>query len=83
MVLSVKVNGQTVQSVNYAETVRASHMLLADISEFMTFQAGDVLLLGSDCLPDGKRPRAKAGDVVEISAPGFESLVNHFVGATA
>jgi hypothetical protein len=34
-------------------------------------------------LPDGKRPRAKAGDVVEISAPGFESLVNQFVGAAA
>jgi 5-oxopent-3-ene-1,2,5-tricarboxylate decarboxylase/2-hydroxyhepta-2,4-diene-1,7-dioate isomerase len=49
----------------------------------MTFQEGDVLLLGSDCLPDGKRPRAKVGDVVEISAPGFESLVNEFVGAAA
>ena len=83
MVLDVKVNGHTVQIVNYADTVRASQKLLADISEFMTFQEGDVLLLGSDCLPDGKRPRAKVGDVVEISAPGFETLVNHFVGATA
>jgi 5-oxopent-3-ene-1,2,5-tricarboxylate decarboxylase/2-hydroxyhepta-2,4-diene-1,7-dioate isomerase len=53
---------------------------LADISEFMTFQEGDVLLLGSDCLPDGKRPRAKAGDVVEISADGFDTLVNSFAG---
>jgi 5-oxopent-3-ene-1,2,5-tricarboxylate decarboxylase/2-hydroxyhepta-2,4-diene-1,7-dioate isomerase len=83
VVLTVKVNGQTVQSVNYADTVRASQKLLADILEFMSFQEGDVLLLGSDCLPDGKRPRAKAGDVVEISAPGFESLVNQFVGAAA
>jgi len=83
VVLTVKVNGHEVQRVNYADTVRASEKLLADISEFMTFQEGDVLLLGSDCLPDGKRPRAKAGDVVEISAPGFETLVNHFVGATA
>jgi 5-oxopent-3-ene-1,2,5-tricarboxylate decarboxylase/2-hydroxyhepta-2,4-diene-1,7-dioate isomerase len=83
VVLTVKVNGQTVQSVNYADTVRVSQRLLADISEFMTFQEGDVLLLGSDCLPDGKRPRVKVGDVVEISAPGFESLVNQFVGAAA
>ena len=83
MVLTVKVNGLTVQSVSYADTVRASQKLFADISEFMTFQEGDVLLLGSDCLPDGKRPRAKVGDVVEISAPGFESLVNQFVGAAA
>ncbi len=83
LVLTVKVNGQEVQRVNYADAVRASQKLHADISEFMTFQDGDVLLLGSDCLPDGKRPRAKVGDVVEISAPGFETLVNHFVGATA
>jgi 5-oxopent-3-ene-1,2,5-tricarboxylate decarboxylase/2-hydroxyhepta-2,4-diene-1,7-dioate isomerase len=69
--------------VNYAETIRKSKELLADISEFMTFQAGDVLLLGSDCLPDGKRPRAKVGDVVEVSADGFETLVNAFTGGAA
>jgi 5-oxopent-3-ene-1,2,5-tricarboxylate decarboxylase/2-hydroxyhepta-2,4-diene-1,7-dioate isomerase len=80
LVITVKVNGQEVQRVNYANTVRKSQTLLADISEFMTFQEGDVLLLGSDCLPNGKRPRAKAGDVVEISADGFETLVNTFAG---
>jgi 5-oxopent-3-ene-1,2,5-tricarboxylate decarboxylase/2-hydroxyhepta-2,4-diene-1,7-dioate isomerase len=80
VVLTVKLNGQLVQQLNYADTVRKSHALLADISEFMTFQQGDVLLLGSDCLPDGKRPRAKAGDVVEISADGFDTLVNSFAG---
>ena len=80
VVLTVKVNGKEVQRVNYADTVRKSQELLAHIAEFMTFQEGDVLLLGSDCLPDGKRPRAKAGDVVEISADGFETLVNAFIG---
>jgi 5-oxopent-3-ene-1,2,5-tricarboxylate decarboxylase/2-hydroxyhepta-2,4-diene-1,7-dioate isomerase len=80
VVLTVKLNGQLVQRLNYADTVRKSQALLADISEFMTFQEGDVLLLGSDCLPDGKRTRAKAGDVVEISADGFETLVNSFAG---
>lgn len=83
VVLTVKVNGKEVQRVNYADTVRKSQALLAHISEFMTFQEGDVLLLGSDCLPDGKRPRAKAGDVVEISADGFETLVNTFTGGAA
>jgi 5-oxopent-3-ene-1,2,5-tricarboxylate decarboxylase/2-hydroxyhepta-2,4-diene-1,7-dioate isomerase len=83
VVLTVKVNGQEVQRVNYAGTVRKSQTLLSDISEFMTFQEGDVLLLGSDCLPDGKRPRAKAGDVVEISAEGFDTLINTFVGGAA
>lgn len=83
VVMTVKVNGQEMQRVDYADTVRQSHALLNDISEFMTFQEGDVLLLGSDCLPDGKRPRAKAGDVVEISAQGFDTLVNTFVGGAA
>jgi 5-oxopent-3-ene-1,2,5-tricarboxylate decarboxylase/2-hydroxyhepta-2,4-diene-1,7-dioate isomerase len=83
MVLTVKINGQEMQRVNYADTVRKSRELVADISEFMTFQKGDVLLLGSDCLPNGKRPRAKKGDVVEISAEGFETLVNSLVGGTA
>ena len=83
VVLRVKVNGHEVQRVNYADTVRKAQALLADISEFMTFQQGDVLMLGSDCLPDGKRPRAKAGDVVEISAEGFDTLVNTFTGGAA
>ena len=83
VVLTVKVNGKEVQRVNYADTVRKSQTLLSDISEFMTFQEGDVLLLGSDCMPDGKRPRAKVGDVVEISADGFDTLVNTFVGGAA
>ena len=83
VVMTVKVNGQEMQRVDYADTVRQSHALLNDISEFMTFQEGDVLLLGSDCLPDGKCPRAKAGDVVEISAQGFDTLVNKFVGGAA
>jgi len=83
VVITVRVNGQEVQRVNYADTVRKSQELLAHIAEFMTFQEGDVLLLGSDCLPDGKRPRAKAGDVVEVSADGFETLVNAFTGGAA
>ena len=83
VVLIVKVNGHEVQRVNYANTVRKSQALLSDISAFMTLQEGDVLLLGSDCFADGKRPRAKPGDVVEISATGFDTLVNQFVGDAA
>ncbi len=40
----------------------------------MTLQAGDVLMVGTDCLPDGTRPRARAGDRVEVAAPGFASV---------
>ena len=59
--------------------VRDAATLLRDVSEFTTLQAGDVLMLGTDCLPDGTRPRAKAGDRIEISAPGFAPLVNTLV----
>ena len=39
----------------------------------------NLLMVGTDCLEDGSRPRAKAGDSVEITATGFVPLVNHFV----
>ena len=57
-------------------------VLLADVGEFMTLQPGDVLMVGTDCLADGARPRAKAGDRVEISALGLASVVTN-VGAAA
>jgi 5-oxopent-3-ene-1,2,5-tricarboxylate decarboxylase/2-hydroxyhepta-2,4-diene-1,7-dioate isomerase len=39
------------------------------------------LMVGTDCLADGSRPRAKAGDRVEISAPGFSSVSVQVGGA--
>jgi len=44
------------------------------VAEFMSLQAGDVLMLGTDCLEDGTRPRARAGDAVRIEAAGFAPL---------
>ena len=78
--LEVRINGDLRQTVDLAGLVRDAATLLADVNAFMTLQPGDVLLLGSDCLPDGTRPRARAGDRIEISAPGFEPLVNTLVG---
>ena len=72
--LEVRVNGQAMQTVDLSTLVRDAATLLADVGEFMTLQPGDVLMLGTDCLPDGARPRAKAGDRIEISAPGFAPL---------
>jgi 5-oxopent-3-ene-1,2,5-tricarboxylate decarboxylase/2-hydroxyhepta-2,4-diene-1,7-dioate isomerase len=37
-------------------------------------------MVGTDCLADGTRPRAKAGDRVEISTPGFASVVTNVKG---
>jgi 5-oxopent-3-ene-1,2,5-tricarboxylate decarboxylase/2-hydroxyhepta-2,4-diene-1,7-dioate isomerase len=80
--IEVRRNGELVQTVDLRELKRDLPTLLADVGEFMTLQSGDVLMVGTDCLVDGSRPRAKAGDRVEISAPGFVS-VNVTVGEAA
>lgn len=72
--LDVRVNGDLVQSLNFSQLVRPAAQLLADVSEFMTLHEGDVLMLGCDCLPNGKRPLAKVGDVIAISAPNHPAL---------
>ena len=79
--IDVRRNGEHVQSVHLRDLVRAMPKLLADVGEFMTLQAGDVLMVGTDCLTDGSRPRAQAGDRVEISAPGFATVATQVRGA--
>lgn len=81
--LEVRINGTLRQTVDFHTLVRDAATLLADVNAFMTLQPGDLLMLGSDCLPDGTRPRVRAGDRIEISAPGFEPLVNTLVGEPA
>lgn len=78
--LQVRSNGELVQTVELRELMRNMPQLLADVGEFMTLQPGDVLMVGTDCLADGTRPRAQAGDRVEISAPGFASVVTNVKG---
>lgn len=80
--LEVRVNGDAVQTVDLSTLVRDASTLPADVGEFMTLQPGDVLMLGTDCLPDGTRPRAKAGDRIEISAAGFATLKHTLVEET-
>ena len=74
--LTLRVNDMDAQTVDLSTLVRDAATLLRDVGEFMTLQPGDVLMLGTDSLADGTRPRVKAGDRVEISAPGFEPLTH-------
>jgi 5-oxopent-3-ene-1,2,5-tricarboxylate decarboxylase/2-hydroxyhepta-2,4-diene-1,7-dioate isomerase len=78
--LKVRCNGELVQTVQLGDLMRNMPTLLADVGEFMTLQPGDVLTVGTDCLTDGTRPRAKAGDRVEISATGFASVITSVKG---
>jgi 5-oxopent-3-ene-1,2,5-tricarboxylate decarboxylase/2-hydroxyhepta-2,4-diene-1,7-dioate isomerase len=78
--ITVQINGQRVQTVRLSELVRPVARLLADVAEFMSLQAGDVLMVGTDVLANGQRPRARAGDTVCLSAPGFAPWVQTVQG---
>ena len=77
--VEVRINGALKQSIDFSQLVRPAAQLLADVGEFMTLAHGDVLMLGCDA----GRPLACAGDHVEISAPGFETLANTLVQEVA
>lgn len=76
--IELHINGVHRQTTALVELVRDAATLLADVNEFMTLRPGDVLMLGSDCLADGTRPLVRAGDTVEISAPGFMPALHSF-----
>jgi 5-oxopent-3-ene-1,2,5-tricarboxylate decarboxylase / 2-hydroxyhepta-2,4-diene-1,7-dioate isomerase len=76
--LQVRINGALVQSIGYAQMLRSAEKLIRDASEFADFHEGDVLMPG--CPFDA--PLARAGDVVEISATGFETLRHTLVAAS-
>ncbi len=80
LVMELRVDGVMRQRTALADLVRDAATLWTDVSAFQSMRPGDVLMLGTDCLEDGSRPRAKAGDAIEITATGFAPLVNHFVG---
>ncbi|MCY1363149.1 Homoprotocatechuate catabolism bifunctional isomerase/decarboxylase [compost metagenome] len=73
--VEVRINGELKQSIDFSQLVRPAPQLLADVGEFMTLAHGDVLMLGCDL----GRPLARAGDRIDISAPGFETLSNTLV----
>lgn len=73
--LEVRINGELKQRVDFSQLARPAAQLLADVGEFMTLQPGDVLMLGCDA----GRPLAKAGDRIDITAPGFGTLSNTLV----
>jgi 5-oxopent-3-ene-1,2,5-tricarboxylate decarboxylase/2-hydroxyhepta-2,4-diene-1,7-dioate isomerase len=81
--ITVQLNGQHVQTVQLSELVRPVARLLADVAEFMSLQTGDVLMLGTDVLANGQRPRARAGDTVCLTVPGFAPLTQTVQGEAA
>lgn len=64
------VNGELRQSGSTANHVRSIAQLVEELSEFMTLEAGDVLITG---VPDA-RVDVHAGDQVVMEIPGLGSL---------
>jgi len=79
--IQVLCNSLWVQKVQLSTLKRAIPKLVADVNAFMTLQAGDVLMVGSDVLETGLRPRARSGDRIELQAKGLPSLVQRVGGA--
>ncbi|MBN3737828.1 MULTISPECIES: fumarylacetoacetate hydrolase family protein [Burkholderia] len=77
--LTVRIDGELVVSASTATLIRPVRELIADVTAFMSFDAGDVLLLGVA----GGAPRARAGSTIEISAAGIGTLRHTLIAEEA
>jgi 5-oxopent-3-ene-1,2,5-tricarboxylate decarboxylase/2-hydroxyhepta-2,4-diene-1,7-dioate isomerase len=73
--IRVFVDDRLVQRGDTRDLVRPVRQLIADVTDFMTLQAGDLLLVG---VPAGA-PRVRAGQRVAIEIEGIGRLENRFV----
>lgn len=75
LALRAYVNGELRQENSTAALTRPIPQLLADITEFMTLNEGDVLMVG---VPEN-RPLAKVGDRIAVEVEGVGRLENTLV----
>jgi 5-oxopent-3-ene-1,2,5-tricarboxylate decarboxylase/2-hydroxyhepta-2,4-diene-1,7-dioate isomerase len=77
LTLRTWVDGELVHSGLTGGRVRGVARLLAEVTEFMTLQPGDLLILG----PVEGAPRVHAGQWVEIEIEGVGRLAHHVAAA--
>jgi 5-oxopent-3-ene-1,2,5-tricarboxylate decarboxylase / 2-hydroxyhepta-2,4-diene-1,7-dioate isomerase len=75
LAIRVWINGELKQANSTANLRRNVAQLISDVSEFMSFAPGDVLLVG---VPENP-PLARAGDQVSIEIAGLGRLENSLV----
>jgi 2-keto-4-pentenoate hydratase/2-oxohepta-3-ene-1,7-dioic acid hydratase in catechol pathway/regulator of RNase E activity RraA len=75
LVITTRVNGETVQKDSSENLIFDFGFLIADLSRFVTLEPGDVILTGT---PAGA-PVVEPGDEVEVSLGGAGSVVNRIV----
>jgi 5-oxopent-3-ene-1,2,5-tricarboxylate decarboxylase/2-hydroxyhepta-2,4-diene-1,7-dioate isomerase len=69
------IDGTLAHATDTAERVRGVARLIADVSEFMTLNPGDLLLLG----PSHRAPQVRAGQTVAIEIEGLGTLHHRLV----
>jgi 5-oxopent-3-ene-1,2,5-tricarboxylate decarboxylase/2-hydroxyhepta-2,4-diene-1,7-dioate isomerase len=79
LTVTVRVDGAVVQQTTTGERLRNVAQLIADVTEFSTLNAGEVLMLG---VAAGS-PRVRAGQQVAISIEGLGTLNCQLVADTA
>lgn len=77
--LTTEIDGLLAEQRSLADLVRNPAQLLSDISEFMTLNQGDVVLVGVSYMA----PQATVGSQIRISAAGIGSLHFSIAGAQA
>jgi len=75
LAVSVAIDGRVVQETDTADRVRTVAQLVADVTDFMTLQPGDLLLLGAS----HGAPLARAGQSVAITIEGIGTLTHRLV----
>lgn len=75
LVVRVYVNGELRQENTTANLIRSVSQLISEVTEFMTLNEGDILLVG---VPENA-PLVKAGDLVRIEIDGVGILENPVV----
>jgi 5-oxopent-3-ene-1,2,5-tricarboxylate decarboxylase/2-hydroxyhepta-2,4-diene-1,7-dioate isomerase len=78
LTITVAVDGTVVHRSSTAGLIRPVAQLLADVTEFMTLQPGDVLAVGVAA----GAPRARAGQQVRIAIEGIGELEHTLVAKT-
>ncbi|UGS92560.1 fumarylacetoacetate hydrolase family protein [Ralstonia wenshanensis] len=73
--ITVRINGEIKQRANTSRLVRPVAQLLADVTAFMTLEAGDVLLVG---MPENP-PLARAGDRIDIDIARIGTLTTTLI----
>ena len=72
-------NGELRQTVRFDTLVRDPRQLLAEVAAFTTLGDGDVLMLGCAAA----RPRAQAGDRIELRSAALGAVSHTLVAEAA